>query len=141
MKSRARDWRDITRAFWSRLPHRAGTVPGFPSCGADVWEDIWLFAKIRFLLLKKFIKLRNSVTSHDIISRVVRMVRREAFQEAFLAWVSGTEKTRGPSPSFFRRSRLIGITQTLNFLGLVSLIHLMGPIGPIGLCLRKLREG
>jgi hypothetical protein len=29
-------------------------------CGADGWEDIELFAKIRFLWLKKFIKLRNS---------------------------------------------------------------------------------
>ena len=31
MKSRARDWRDITRTFWSRSPYRAGAVPGFLS--------------------------------------------------------------------------------------------------------------
>ena len=58
-------------------------------CGADGWEDIELFAKIRFLWLKKFIKLRNGVPSHDTISRVFRMIRPDAFQEAFLAWVSG----------------------------------------------------
>jgi len=58
-------------------------------CGADGWEDIELFAKIRFSWLKKFIKLRNGIPSHDTISRVFRMIHPEAFQEAFLAWVSG----------------------------------------------------
>ena len=58
-------------------------------CGADGWEDIELFAKIRFSWLKKFIKLRNGVPSHDTISRVFRMIRPDAFQEAFSAWVSG----------------------------------------------------
>jgi len=58
-------------------------------CGADGWEDIELFAKIRFSWLKKLIKLRNGVPSHDTISRVFRMIRPDAFQEAFLAWVSG----------------------------------------------------
>lgn len=58
-------------------------------CGADGWGDIELFAKIRFSLLKNFIKLRNGVPSHDTISRVFRMIRPEAFQDAFLAWVSG----------------------------------------------------
>ncbi|MFN9984671.1 MAG: ISAs1 family transposase, partial [Pirellula sp.] len=58
-------------------------------CGADGWEDIELFAKIRFSWLKKFIKLRNGIPSHDTISRVFRMIHPDAFQEAFLAWVSG----------------------------------------------------
>ena len=48
-----------------------------------------MFAKIRFSWHKKFIKLRNGVPSHDTISRVFRMIRPDAFQEAFLAWVSG----------------------------------------------------
>jgi hypothetical protein len=37
-------------------------------CGADGWEDIGLFAMIRFSWLKKFIKLRNCVPSYDTIS-------------------------------------------------------------------------
>jgi hypothetical protein len=55
--------------------------------GAHGWENIELFAKLRFSWLKKFIKLRNGVPSHDTISRVFRMIRPGAFQEACLAWV------------------------------------------------------
>jgi hypothetical protein len=48
-------------------------------CGADGWEDIELFAKIRFSWLKKFITLRNGVPSHDTISRVFRMICQESW--------------------------------------------------------------
>jgi hypothetical protein len=44
-------------------------------CGADGWEDIELFAKIRFSWLKKFIKLRNGVPSHDTTSQIFRIIR------------------------------------------------------------------
>lgn len=60
-------------------------------CGADGWEDIELFGKIRLSWLRKFIKLRNGVPSHDTISRVFRMIKPDAFQEAFLAWVEGLD--------------------------------------------------
>ena len=71
-------------------------------CDADGWEDIELFAKIRFSCLKKFIKLSNGVPSHDTISRVFRMIRPDAFQEAFLACVSDlncsrSSNTKGPT--------------------------------------------
>jgi predicted transposase YbfD/YdcC len=58
-------------------------------CGADGWEDIELFGKIRLPWLRKFIKLRNGVPSHDTISRVFRVIKPSAFHEAFLAWVKG----------------------------------------------------
>lgn len=60
-------------------------------CGADGWEDIELFGKIRLSWLRKFIKLKNGVPSHDTISRVFRMIKPDAFQEAFLAWVEGLD--------------------------------------------------
>ena len=53
-------------------------------CGAAGWKDIDLIAKIRFSWLKKFIKLRNGVPSHDTISRVFSMIRPDAFQDAIL---------------------------------------------------------
>jgi hypothetical protein len=53
-------------------------------CGADGWEDIELLAKIRFSWLKKFIKLRKGIPSHDTISRVFRMIHPDAFQECIL---------------------------------------------------------
>lgn len=41
-------------------------------CGADGWEDIELFDKIRLSWLLKFIKLHNDVPSQDTVSRVFR---------------------------------------------------------------------
>lgn len=58
-------------------------------CGADGWEDIELFGKIRLQWLRKFIKLRNGIPSHDTISRVFRVIKPSAFHDAFLAWVNG----------------------------------------------------
>jgi predicted transposase YbfD/YdcC len=56
-------------------------------CGAEGWEDIELFGKIRLSWLRKFIKLNNGVPSHDTISRVFRLIKPDAFHEAFLEWV------------------------------------------------------
>jgi hypothetical protein len=56
-------------------------------CGAEGWEDIELFGKIRMSWLRKFIKLNNGVPSHDTISRVFRLIEPDAFHEAFLEWV------------------------------------------------------
>jgi hypothetical protein len=50
--------------------------------GAEGWEDIESFAKRWFAWLKKFIKLRAGVPSHYTISRVFRIVRPDASQEA-----------------------------------------------------------
>lgn len=58
-------------------------------CGADGWEDIELFGKIRLSWLRKFIKLHNGVPSHDTISRVFRVIKPSAFHDAFLTWVNG----------------------------------------------------
>lgn len=52
--------------------------------GADGWEDIQEFGKVRLSWLRKFNKLRNGVPSHDTISRVFRMLRPNVFQEAFM---------------------------------------------------------
>jgi hypothetical protein len=62
-------------------------------CGADDWEDIELFAKIRFSWLKKLIKIRNGVPSHDTISRVFRVIRPDASKETFLAWLESRKHT------------------------------------------------
>jgi predicted transposase YbfD/YdcC len=56
-------------------------------CGAEGWEDIETFGRLRKDWLRQFIRLRNGIPSHDTISRVFRIIRPGAFQEAFLAWV------------------------------------------------------
>lgn len=55
--------------------------------GAEGWEDIEEFGKAKLSWLRKFIKLRNGVPSHDTISRVFRMLKPQAFQQAFLEWI------------------------------------------------------
>lgn len=57
-------------------------------CGADGWEDIELFGKIREQWLRKFIRLPNGIPSHDTISRVFRMIKPMAFHDAFQEWVA-----------------------------------------------------
>lgn len=54
---------------------------------AEGWEDIETFGRLRKDWLRQFIRLRNGIPSHDTISRVFRIIRPGAFQEAFLAWV------------------------------------------------------
>lgn len=56
-------------------------------CGAEGWEDIEDFGNIRINWLRKFIKLRNGIPSHDTISRVLHMIKPHEFQEAFNEWV------------------------------------------------------
>jgi hypothetical protein len=48
-------------------------------CGADGWEDIELFRKIRLSWLSKFINLHNSVLSRDAIIPVFRVIKPSAF--------------------------------------------------------------
>ena len=56
-------------------------------CGAEGWEDIANFGKIRKGWLKQFIKRKNGIPSHDTISRVFRAVKPDAFQAAFREWL------------------------------------------------------
>ncbi len=56
-------------------------------CGAEGWEDIEEFGHIRKGWLRKFIKLRNGIPSHDTIARVFRMLKPEEFQAAFHEWL------------------------------------------------------
>lgn len=55
--------------------------------GAEGWEDIEEFGKQKKGWLRKFLKLRNGIPSHDTINRVFRMLKPSVFQEAFLAWI------------------------------------------------------
>ena len=64
-------------------------------CGAEGWEDIELFGKQRLSWLRKFIRLRNGIPSHDTISRVFRLLKPEVFQQAFLAWVEQLQGVEG----------------------------------------------
>ena len=63
--------------------------------GAEGWEDIEEFGKQKYGWLKKFLKLRGGIPSHDTISRVFRMLKPDVFQEAFLSWVKSLHQDLG----------------------------------------------
>lgn len=63
--------------------------------GADGWEDIEEFGKQRFSWLKKFLRLKGGIPSHDTISRVFRMLKPGVFQAAFLQWIEEWNQHEG----------------------------------------------
>ncbi|MBP1627213.1 MAG: ISAs1 family transposase [Holophagaceae bacterium] len=55
-------------------------------CGADDWESVEAFGDEQESWLRTFLELPNGIPSHDIFSRVFRMLDTKAFTECFLAW-------------------------------------------------------
>ncbi len=64
--------------------------------GADTWEEIVRFARMRRDWLAKFLDLRHGIPSHDTVGRVFAALEPVAFQRCLLAWVSALhEVSRG----------------------------------------------
>jgi predicted transposase YbfD/YdcC len=64
--------------------------------GADTWEEIARFARMRRDWLAKFLDLSAGVPSHDTFGRVLAALDPLAFQKCLLAWVAALhETTRG----------------------------------------------
>lgn len=56
-------------------------------CGADDFVDVALWGKSSLKWLRKFLKLKAGVPSHDTFCRVFAMIDPAAFEAAFLRWV------------------------------------------------------
>lgn len=59
--------------------------------GAEGWEHMEIFAKIKEDWLKRFLELPNGIPSHDTIARVFSAIDSKQFQNAFVNWVNGIE--------------------------------------------------
>lgn len=55
--------------------------------GAEGWEDIEEFGLQKEAWLRRHLRLENGIPSHDTISRVFRLLKPQAFEEAFRDWV------------------------------------------------------
>jgi len=53
---------------------------------ADNWEEVEDFAKNNENYLRRYIKLKNGIPSHDTIQRVMGMIRPEQLQQLQLKW-------------------------------------------------------
>lgn len=59
--------------------------------GAEGWEHIEMFGRMKVDWLSSFLELPNGIPSHDTISRVFASIDSEQFQKAFIDWVNGIE--------------------------------------------------
>jgi predicted transposase YbfD/YdcC len=98
------------RKFFARLPdprrrrnriaHPLINVVVMALCGviagADTWEEMARFARMRRDWLARFLDLRGGIPSHDTFGRVFAALDPVAFQKCLLAWVKALhDLTRG----------------------------------------------
>lgn len=70
-------------------------------CGADGWEDVALFGRLKQKWLQTFLEMPRGIPSHDTFGRVFWRRNPEAFEACFMAWIRSLAQTT--------ESRLIAI--------------------------------
>jgi len=55
--------------------------------GADTWDDIEDFGKVKYDWLKTFLDLPNGIPSHDTFRRLFERLDPDEFQKGFLGWI------------------------------------------------------
>lgn len=57
-------------------------------CGADSWEEIEEYGKVRERWLSSFLSLPEGIPSHDTFNRVISGICPKSFEACFLKWVA-----------------------------------------------------
>jgi predicted transposase YbfD/YdcC len=60
--------------------------------GAETWNNIEEFAKIKEGFLRGFLKLPNGIPSHDTFNRVFSIIDSEQFEKCFIDWFQNAVK-------------------------------------------------
>ena len=58
--------------------------------GAQGWEDIQDFGKLKLDWLRQFMPFSNGIPSHDTVRRVLNIIETEQFHSAFMLWINST---------------------------------------------------
>jgi predicted transposase YbfD/YdcC len=61
-------------------------------CGADNWVMIEAFGKAREKWFGRFLELPHGIPSHDTFGNVFAMIKPQAFQNSFIAWIKDIAK-------------------------------------------------
>jgi predicted transposase YbfD/YdcC len=64
-------------------------------CGAQDWQQIETFGKLRLTWLRRFLKLPNGIPSHDTFERVFDRLESAALQQRLRQWVNALAETLG----------------------------------------------
>jgi len=79
--------------------HKLGDILVIAICaviaGADNWEDVEEFGKVRLEWFKTFLELPNGIPSHDTFNRVFARLDPEQFQTSFLSWMRAVSQILG----------------------------------------------
>jgi len=63
--------------------------------GADNWEDVEEFGRVRLAWFKTFLELPNGIPSHDTFNRVFARLDPQQFQASFMGWMSAVSQLLG----------------------------------------------
>ena len=63
--------------------------------GADNWEDIEEFGKVRVEWFKTFLELPNGIPSHDTFNRLFARLDPQQFQTCFMNWIMAVSEIIG----------------------------------------------
>jgi predicted transposase YbfD/YdcC len=63
--------------------------------GADSWDDIEDFGKVKYDWLKTFLDLPNGIPSHDTFRRLFERLDPAEFQRGFLGWIEALHEATG----------------------------------------------
>jgi len=63
--------------------------------GAEGWEDIEDFGRLKLDWLKKYGSFKAGIPRHDTIARVICRLRADEIEHAFQSWISSLVKTTG----------------------------------------------
>lgn len=65
-------------------------------CGADGFVEVELFGRSKEALLRKFLKLRSGIPSHDTLGRVFSVLDPSELRRCFIQWTQSlSQKTEG----------------------------------------------
>ena len=63
-------------------------------CNADTWKDISIWGQTHQDWLGQFLELPNGIPSRDTFRRTISRIDPDAFQQAFIQWISGLRKNQ-----------------------------------------------